>query len=131
MQRGFKLSIARRFSTKNSYPFKPVYGAYINGKEYLDQEGVKYQLHSPANKEYLCDVINTSENITKLAIENAHDVFESGIWSKADVRQRAKVLNGIADQLRTELPRLLTYEVNQTGRAIKEMKAQVRIYFTV
>ena len=45
----------------------------------------------------------------------------SGVWSRADVRERAKVLNNIAAILRENIPRLAEMEVYQTGRAIKEM----------
>jgi acyl-CoA reductase-like NAD-dependent aldehyde dehydrogenase len=42
-----------------------------------------------------------------------------------DVRDRAKVLNGIAANLRSKIPDLVQIEVAQTGRAIREMKAQL------
>ena len=58
-------------------------------------------------------------------ISNSHDVFESGVWSRCDVRERAKVLNRIAEVLRKDIPRLAELEVVQTGRAVREMKAQV------
>jgi hypothetical protein len=105
--------------------FRPQYGAFINGKEQINDQGVRYKLHSPASGEYLCDVVNTTEAQTNEAIEIAQRTFESGVWSKADVRERAKVLNNIAHIMRAEVPRLLELEVAQTGRAIKEMKAQL------
>lgn len=48
-----------------------------------------------------------------------------GIWSKSDVRDRSKVLFKIADNLRQQIPRLAEMEVQQTGRPVKEMKAQL------
>ena len=42
-----------------------------------------------------------------------------------DVRERAKVLFNIAGNLRTNIPRLAEMEVEQTGRAVREMKAQL------
>ena len=52
-------------------------------------------------------------------------VLVTGVWSKSDVRHRAKVLNNVAEELRKEIPRLIELEVWQTGRAKREMTAQV------
>jgi delta 1-pyrroline-5-carboxylate dehydrogenase len=112
--------------------FKTKYGPYINGKEIMNSTSENpspqtYKLYTPHSKQYLTEVENTSEQLTNHAIETAHEVFQSGIWSKSDVRHRAKVLQNIADILRKEFETLLFYEVSQTGRPIKEMRAQVRL----
>ncbi len=112
-------------SLNRYYHFKPQYGAFINGKEQISEKGSRYKLLSPASGEYLCDVINTPEDQTNEAIKIAQQVFDSGVWSKSDVRHRGKVLNNIAEAMRAEVPRLLELEVAQTGRPIKEMRAQL------
>lgn len=55
----------------------------------------------------------------------AHAAFKSGIWSKAPRHVRADVLEKIAELLTKNLPQLIELEVRQTGRAIREMNAQV------
>lgn len=59
------------------------------------------------------------------AVQNAQHVFESGVWSKASRHDRARVLEKIAEVMAQELPRLIDLEVKQTGRAIREMSAQI------
>lgn len=59
------------------------------------------------------------------AVEFAHQVFQSGSWSKAPRHVRADVLEKAAELLGLQLPTLIELEVKQTGRAIREMKAQV------
>jgi len=59
------------------------------------------------------------------AVRDAHTVFKSGIWSKAPRHVRADTLERAADLLAKNLPRLIALEVQQTGRAIREMNAQV------
>ena len=113
--------------TIRSLQFKARYGAFIDGREQIEENGSSYKMYSPASGEYLTEVVNTSEAQTKKAIEVAHATFESGVWSKTEVRHRANVLNAMAVELRAEIPRLLELEVAQTGRAIKEMRAQVSI----
>eukprot|EP01031_Cornospumella_fuschlensis_P037716 gene37716-45818_t len=104
---------------------KSVYGAFINGEEIISNSGDKYILRSPATRQSLCEVVNTSRDDTNRAIEVANEVFEAGVWSKSDVRYRAKVLTDIAAELRANLPRFHQLETLQTGRPIREMKAQL------
>ncbi|RYY89404.1 aldehyde dehydrogenase family protein [archaeon] len=106
---------------------RPIYGAYIDGEEVVncDANSDKYTLRSPATRQALCDVVNTSKEDTNRAIEVANQVFEAGVWSKSDVRYRAKILTDIANELRASLPRFHQLETLQTGRPIREMKAQV------
>jgi acyl-CoA reductase-like NAD-dependent aldehyde dehydrogenase len=58
-------------------------------------------------------------------IRLAHKVFKSGAWSKAPRNVRADVLEAAAEILIGNLPSLIPLEVRQTGRAIREMTAQV------
>lgn len=59
------------------------------------------------------------------AVQTAQKAFKSGIWSKAPRHVRAYTLDRIAELLVKNLPRLIELEVRQTGRAIREMNAQV------
>lgn len=61
----------------------------------------------------------------KDAIKTAYSAFRSGVWSKAPRNARADVLDRIATLLSEALPTLIPIEVQQTGRAIREMNAQV------
>lgn len=109
-------------------PFRKEYFPFVNGKEIAPTDIDKAQrldLRSPASRDYLTQVICATEQQTNSAIDLSNDVFENGVWSRADARVRAKVLNNIAEELRKALPDLVPMEVAQTGRAIKEMKAQV------
>lgn len=55
----------------------------------------------------------------------AQAAFDSGIWSKKSRHDRASVLGTAADLLTRNLPRLISLEVQQTGRVVREMQAQV------
>ncbi|KAJ6441214.1 betaine aldehyde dehydrogenase [Purpureocillium lavendulum] len=59
------------------------------------------------------------------AINVAHRAFRSGVWAKAPREARATVLDKAAALLIQQLPSLIPLEVRQTGRAIREMEAQV------
>jgi acyl-CoA reductase-like NAD-dependent aldehyde dehydrogenase len=59
------------------------------------------------------------------AVDVAYNAFKSGVWSKAPRHERADVLDKISGLLSANLNWLIDLEVLQTGRAIREMKAQV------
>jgi acyl-CoA reductase-like NAD-dependent aldehyde dehydrogenase len=59
------------------------------------------------------------------AVALAHNTFKSGMWSKASRQIRAHVLDNIAAHLTEAMPELIPLEVRQTGRAVREMRAQV------
>lgn len=119
---------AQRSLNKFAGGFNAKYGPFVNGKMFLgsnEDPNQTYKLHTPYNLNALCEVENASEDLVNSAIETAHKVYLEGTWSKAPVLQRAKVLNRIAELLREEFERLLFYEVSQTGRPMKEMRAQL------
>lgn len=60
-----------------------------------------------------------------LTIAAAHAAFRSGTWSRSPAHHRADVLDRAAALLTARLPELLALEVRQTGRALREMNAQV------
>ncbi len=58
-------------------------------------------------------------------MQRAQAAFEAGTWSRAPRQTRADVLEEAARQLTAALPELIALEVQQTGRAVREMQAQV------
>jgi acyl-CoA reductase-like NAD-dependent aldehyde dehydrogenase len=113
-----------RFLSASAGKFQDTYGMFIKGVETIPEGAAKFPVHAPFNGEKLCDVVSTDVKVARKVIEDAHTTFESGVWSRADVRERAKVLNNIAAILRENIPRLAEMEVYQTGRAIKEMNVR-------
>ncbi len=98
----------------------------MNGKEVFPSNAKYFDVHAPATGLKLTSVVAYDKALVTEAIEIAHKTHESGVWARADVRDRAKVLNNMAENLRSNIPRLADMEVAQTGRAVREMKAQVR-----
>ena len=59
------------------------------------------------------------------AIEDAHEAYVSGTWSQLSSVSRSNVLSKLARNLEKRIPELAEIESMQTGRAIREMKAQL------
>ena len=59
------------------------------------------------------------------ALASAKQSYESGVWANMDVRDRANVLNKAAAILQSRVPEFAELESLQTGRAVREMYAQL------
>ena len=68
---------------------------------------------------------SASTHDVKSTIENAQQAFESGIWSKSPALLRSKVLSKLARKLEESIPDLSKIETMQTGRTVREMRAQL------
>ncbi|KAJ6538548.1 Aldehyde/histidinol dehydrogenase [Mycena vulgaris] len=80
---------------------------------------------NPANGDQLCVVELASEADVKQTVSGAQSIFQAGTWSRAPAIERSKVLSRIARALEARIPELAQIETLQTGRSIREMKAQL------
>ena len=71
-------------------------------------------------------VQTASAEDVRTAISDAYDTFKAGTWSKAPAEQRSSVLAQLAQIIADNLPDLAKMETLQTGRAIREMTAQLQ-----
>ncbi|KAI1265459.1 aldehyde dehydrogenase [Xylariaceae sp. FL1019] len=104
------------------------YSMWVGGQETKGEyEFVNSGLHveNPATGETFARCHTSSEKDIHDAVTIAHTAFKSGVWSRASRHHRADVLEKCASLLTAALPELIDLEVQQTGRAIREMKAQV------
>ncbi|KAH7324561.1 aldehyde dehydrogenase domain-containing protein [Stachybotrys elegans] len=86
---------------------------------------VRIGVEDPATKEIFAQCHAASAHDIDEAVSLAHAAYKSGVWSKAPRHHRADVLDKCAALLTEALPRLIHLEVRQTGRAVRELKAQV------
>lgn len=118
-------SIPARRALSSGPTFRGRYGSFIAGEEYLDEGLATFDVENPATGEHICKVEAADTKLTNYAIDVAHGTYLNGEWSRADVRHRAKVLQQIAVDLRARINELAELEVVQTGRSVREMKAQL------
>ncbi len=91
----------------------------------LPNHTLRLAIEDPATGKIFAHCHAASPEDVDHAIQTAHRVFKSGTWSKKPRHLRAEVLDKIAELLTKDLKRLIELEVRQTGRAIREMNAQV------
>ncbi|KAJ6262717.1 Potassium-activated aldehyde dehydrogenase [Drechslerella dactyloides] len=99
-------------------------GLWISGKE-RPGKGEEIPLVDPSSGETYtyCDAGSVDDCAE--AINVAQAAFVSGVWSKKSRHERADVLERAAALFPPKLQHLIQLEVRQTGRAIREMAAQV------
>ncbi|KAJ9144013.1 Aldehyde dehydrogenase [Coniochaeta hoffmannii] len=82
-------------------------------------------VEDPATGEIFAHCYAASAKDVDDTVQSAHAAFQSGTWSRSSRQHRADTLDKIASLLTDALPELIPLEVKQTGRATREMAAQV------
>ncbi|KAM3424717.1 hypothetical protein BST61_g6704 [Cercospora zeina] len=97
---------------------------WIAGQE-VEGTGETIPAEDPSTGTIFAHCHSASVSDVDYAVDRAYETFKSGVWSRRDRHQRADVLEKAAELLAANLADLIALEVLQTGRAIREMKAQV------
>ncbi|KAL8336743.1 hypothetical protein RB601_008297 [Gaeumannomyces tritici] len=100
------------------------YRLWVAGKE-QDGRGNLIPIEDPATGDIFAHCHAASASDVDSAVDAAHAAFKAGAWSRAPRQARADVLDRAAELLGSALPGLIDLEVRQTGRAVREMRAQV------
>src|SRR6476469_6044798 len=97
---------------------------YING-EFVDSVGgATFDVLDPvSNTNYATAAAGQKEDI-ELAVAAAREAFTNGPWPKMKPRERARVLNRIADAVEAQEERLAELETFDTGLPITQAKGQ-------
>ncbi|OQE28621.1 hypothetical protein PENSTE_c003G01109 [Penicillium steckii] len=101
-----------------------VYHLWVAGKSQTGK-GNLIPIEDPSTGERFAECHSASQENVDAAVSAGHIAYKSGIWSQASRHHRAEVLEKCAILLTKALPELIDLEVKQTGRVVREMKAQV------
>lgn len=115
------LSAARRGIAS----FDDSYGLFIDGAFTPSHNGKYIDIEDPATGAILTRVADGGAEDIDAAVRSGQRVFEAGDWSRADPRDRAEVMQRAARTLAERVPATAELESQQTGRAIREMRAQL------
>ena len=80
---------------------------------------------NPATEASIATIDSTPLETVNSIISSSLQNFSSGVWSRADASARFMVLSKAANLLRSRLPEFVALETEQTGRPIREMRAQL------
>ena len=102
-----------------------IYGCFINGRHELNHSNNIISVINPYDEKIKYKVEESNFSQVESALKFGYKSFKSGIWSNLDVRERSEVLNNTAALIDKNLEELIKIEVNQIGRPIREMRAQL------
>jgi 5-carboxymethyl-2-hydroxymuconic-semialdehyde dehydrogenase len=97
---------------------------YINGQFVDSAGGATFDVLDPvSNTNYATAAAGQKEDID-LAVAAAREAFTNGPWPKMKPRERARILNRIADAVEAQEDRLAELETFDTGLPITQAKGQ-------
>ncbi|GFG26241.1 betaine aldehyde dehydrogenase [Aspergillus udagawae] len=80
---------------------------------------------NPATETPIATIDATPQATIQAIIETSWETFHNGPWSRADASERFTVLSKAAVLLRARMSEFVDLETRQTGRPIREMRAQL------
>ncbi|KZV77148.1 aldehyde dehydrogenase [Peniophora sp. CONT] len=105
--------------------FRPYYAPFVARATADTDAGSSFIVTNPATGDALSTVSTPTPEQVNTTVEDAHAVFTSGAWSAQPAHARATVLSRLSRALSERVPEFAQLETLQTGRAIREMKAQL------
>ena len=95
---------------------------FINGEYVNASSGETFDTINPATNQKLASVASASVHDVECAIQVAQTTFESGIWSKMAIEERAKILCRMSDLVMARVDELALLETLDVGKPIKESR---------
>lgn len=83
---------------------------------------------NPATRQLITSITASSPETVDDSVRAAKAAFDSGVWSRAPAHHRAKVLSRLSASLEARVSELAILESQQTGRTLREFKAQLGVY---
>jgi acyl-CoA reductase-like NAD-dependent aldehyde dehydrogenase len=104
---------------------KERYPLYINGQYVESSSGEYFETYNPATGEVLAQVAKANKADVDRAVQAARDAFERGKWARFSAARRARVLNRVAEIMRSKFDELVRLEVLNSGKTVDAAKGQI------
>ena len=99
---------------------KEKYGLYIDGKWKDASDNAVIKTYCPATGDFLADCADASKDDVDLAVKAAQKAFIS--WSKTTPKERAAILNKVADIIDANKEELALIESADNGKPLRETR---------
>ncbi|MGE5094547.1 MAG: aldehyde dehydrogenase [Betaproteobacteria bacterium] len=101
------------------------HGLFIDGKQVEAHGQGALDVLNPSSGEVIARIAHADEVDVDRAVKSARRAFESKEWGGLTDRQRARLVNKLADAFDAHLEELYHLETTNNGRPINETRAQV------
>lgn len=102
------------------------HGLFIDGREIEASNPELLDVRNPATGEVIARIAHADASDVDRAIRSARRAFKSPEWGGMSVRDRAKLVNKLADAFEAHLDELYQLETMNNGRPVNETQAQLR-----
>lgn len=103
----------------------PVRGLFIDGREVDAESDELIDVQNPATGELMARIQHAMDNDIERALQSARRAFKSQEWGGLSIRDRARLVNRLADAFEDHLDELYELETANNGRPTRETKAQL------
>ena len=94
---------------------------FINGEWKDSSSRETFKTFNPANEELIAEVAKGTSEDANAAVAAAKAAFEYGPWGKMGGKERAKIMNRIADKIEEHAEELITRESMDAGKLRKDV----------
>lgn len=101
------------------------HGHFIDGRELPGSGEELLDVLNPASGQAIARISNGNAADVDRAMTSARRAFEGGDWPKMSVRDRARLVNKLADVLEQRLEELYRLETLNNGRPVNETRTQL------
>ncbi len=96
---------------------------FIGGKWQESRSGKRFATISPVSEKVIAEVAEGDASDVDAAVKAARTAFDSGPWSRADARDRGRMMNKLADLMEANLEELAALETLDNGKPIRDARA--------
>lgn len=100
------------------------YGLFIDGRSVESTSGATFESLNPYTGTAWAEVADGTPEDIDLAVASARRAFD-GEWGHMSGYNRAAILHRVADGIANNIDRLARLEVNDNGKLLREMRAQM------
>jgi len=101
------------------------YGHFIDGAEQPPGDAALLEVVDPSRGEAIARIPHGTQADVDRAVKSARRAFEGRQWGGLTDRERARLVNKLADAFESHLEELYPLETSNNGRPINETRAQV------
>ena len=94
---------------------------FINGEWTPSASGEFFDVINPATSEVVAKVAKGNTEDVNKAVQNAKEVFESGVWSQKSQKERAQIMMQFAGKIRQHAQEIIYLEGISTGATLRKL----------
>lgn len=98
-----------------------IFPQFINGEWTPPASGEFFDVINPATSEVVAKVSKGNQDDVNNAVQNAKEVFESGVWSGKTQAERAQIMMQFAGKIRQHAQEIIFLEGISTGATLRKL----------